>query len=93
MNIENRPEIIATTKMPWKLMDPSGGPEFFSFVELPAGSHRLEMRPSPYGRDEMWFVLERTQIGKPMESWLCFQDRTDEFQVKIEGSTPPPSRK
>lgn len=92
MNVESKPEIIATTKRPWRLMDPKG-PEFESFIELPPGSHRLEIKQSPYGRDEQWFVLEGTSIGKPMESWMSFQDRTDEFQVRIEGSMPPPSRK
>ena len=91
MNAENRPEIIATTKKPWRLLDPSG-PEFESFHELPVGSHRLEMKPSPYGGNEMWLVLEGTSIGKPVESWMGFEDRTDEFQVRIEGSVPPPTR-
>ena len=91
MTAENKPEIIATTKRSWRLLDPSG-PEFESFIDLPAGSHRLEMKPSPYGRDEMWLVLEGTSIGKPVEGWMGFEDRTDEFQVRIEGSVPPPSR-
>ncbi len=91
MTVENKPEVIAKTKISWRLLDPSG-PEFESFIELPAGSHRLEMKPSLYGREEMWFVLEGTQIGKPMESWLVFQHRTDEFEVRIEGSMPPPAK-
>jgi len=91
MNAENRPEIIATTKRPWRLLDPKG-PEFESFHELPVGLHRLELKPSPYGRNEMWLVLEGTQIGKPMESWMGFQDRSDEFEVRIEGNVPPPTR-
>lgn len=91
MNAENKPEIIATTKRPWRLLDPKG-PEFESFHELPVGSHRLELKPSPYGRNEMWLVLEGTQIGKPIESWLAFQDRIDDFKVKIEGSVPSPTR-
>ena len=91
MNAENRPEIIATTKKPWRLLD-SKGPEFESFHELPVGSHRLEMKPSPYGGNKMWLVLEGTSIGKPVESWMGFEDRTDEFQVRIEGSVPPPTR-
>lgn len=88
MTAENKPEIIATTKRTWRLLDPKG-PEFESFHELPAGSHRLEMRRSPYGVDETWFVLEGTQIGKPMENWMSFQDRADDFQVRIERSMPP----
>ena len=91
MNAENRPEIIATTKRSWILMD-SSKPEFESFMEIPAGTHRLKMIDSPYGEDGKWFVLEGTKIGKPMKSWLVFQDRTDEFQVRIEGSVPPPAK-
>ena len=91
MNAENRPEIIATTKRSWILMD-SSKPEFESFMEIPAGTHRLKMIDSPYGEDGKWFVLEGTKIGKPMESWLVFQDRTDEFEVRIEGSVPPPAK-
>ena len=91
MNAENRPEIIAITKMAWRLMD-SSKPEFESFVEIPAGHHRLEMIDSPYGDDDKWFILEGTKIGKPMQSWLVFQDRRDEFEVRIIGSTPPPAK-
>lgn len=91
MAVENGPEIIAITRRDWRLMDPSG-PEFESFIELPPGTHRLELKPSPYGGNEMWLVLKGTQIGKPIKSWLAFQDCTDDFQVKIEGSVPPPTR-
>lgn len=68
MNAESRPEIIAITKKSWRLMDPNGGAEFESFIDLPSGSHQLEIKPSPYGRDEMWLVLKGTSIGKPVES-------------------------
>lgn len=91
MPVESKPEIVVTTKRTWLLMD-SSKPEFESFIELNAGTHRLEMQPCPYGDEDMWLMLEGTQLGKPLHSWLGFQYRADDFQVIVEGFNPPISK-
>lgn len=69
----------------WEAIDGSDPKRGLQAATIPAGRHKVEQIPNPFGHDEApWLVLEGTMIGAAEAYWRQRSDRHDEGQVVIE---------